>query len=77
MDEVGGSLDKARESYLNAYSRLYSGRGNLIKQASEFKKLGVAVKTELPRHLLEKGELELTHQPETTESPVVDDTDEG
>jgi DNA recombination protein RmuC len=77
MDEVGSSLDKARESYLNAYSRLYSGRGNLIKQASEFKKLGVAVKTELPRHLLEKGELELTHQPETTESPVVDDTDEG
>jgi DNA recombination protein RmuC len=77
MDEVGSSLEKARESYLSAYSRLYSGRGNLIKQASEFKKLGVAVKNELPRHLLEKGELELAHQPDAPGIPGVDDTDEG
>jgi DNA recombination protein RmuC len=76
MDEVGGALDKARESYLNAYSRLYSGRGNLIKQASEFKKLGVAVKAELPRHLLEKGELELSHQPELPESLPADQPDD-
>jgi DNA recombination protein RmuC len=72
MDEVGGALEKARESYLSAYSRLYSGRGNLIKQASEFKKLGVAVKAELPRHLLEKGELELSHQPEAPEGVAAD-----
>jgi DNA recombination protein RmuC len=77
MDEVGGALEKARESYLSAYSRLYSGRGNLIKQASEFKKLGVAVKAELPRHLLEKGELELSHQPEAPDGPVIDESDAG
>ena len=63
MEEVGGALDRARESYQNAYSRLYSGRGNLIKQAGEFKKLGVAVKAELPHHLQQKGELELDHLP--------------
>jgi DNA recombination protein RmuC len=77
MDEVGSALDKARESYLNAYSRLYSGRGNLIKQASEFKKLGVAVKAELPRRLLEKGELELSHQPEAVDIARSDDNDAG
>lgn len=61
MDDVGSALDKARESYQTAYSRLYSGRGNLIKQAGEFKKLGVSIKAELPRHIKEKGELELSH----------------
>ncbi len=61
MDDVGTALDKARDSYQIAYSRLYSGRGNVIKQAGEFKKLGVAVKNELPKHLQEKGELELEH----------------
>lgn len=63
MDDVGSALDKARDSYQTAYSRLYSGRGNVIKQAGEFKKLGVSVKAELPKHLQEKGELELEHQP--------------
>jgi DNA recombination protein RmuC len=65
MEEVGSALEKARESYQTAYSRLYSGRGNVIKQAGEFKKLGVAVKAELPKHLQEKGELELGHQHES------------
>lgn len=68
MDDVGGALDKARESYQTAYSRLYSGRGNLIKQAGEFKKLGVSVKAELPRHIKEKGELELAEHPTEEDS---------
>ncbi|MDH5784194.1 MAG: DNA recombination protein RmuC [Chromatiales bacterium] len=62
MDDVGSALDKAKESYRNAYARLYSGRGNLIKQAEEFRKLGVAVKSELPKEIRERGELELEHQ---------------
>lgn len=63
MDDVGSALDKAKESYHTAYNRLVDGKGNLIKQAGEFKKLGVAVKTELPKRLQEKGELELEHDP--------------
>ena len=59
MQGVGKTLDKAKESYDKAFSQLYSGKGNLIKQASEFKELGVAVQKELPQELTEKADLEL------------------
>jgi len=59
MQGVGKQLDKARESYDKAFGQLYSGKGNLIKQAAEFKDLGVAVKTEMAADLLEKANLEL------------------
>ena len=59
MDGVGKQLDKAKETYDKAFSQLYSGKGNLIKQANEFKELGVAVQKELPAELREKAELEL------------------
>lgn len=62
MEKVGRSLDSARDSYDRAYGQLYSGRGNLIKQANEFKKLGVAVKAELPENMVERAELELEHE---------------
>ena len=61
METLGKSLDKAKDSYERAYGQLYSGRGNLIKQANEFKKLGVSVKTEISQGLVEKAELELNH----------------
>lgn len=59
MQGVGKQLEKARESYDKAFAQLYSGKGNLIKQASEFKELGVAVKTEIAADLVEKAQLEL------------------
>ncbi|TFH85569.1 DNA recombination protein RmuC [Billgrantia azerbaijanica] len=59
LQEVGRKLDGARESYDEAMSRLVSGRGNLIKQAAEFRELGVAVRKELPGELVERAELEL------------------
>jgi DNA recombination protein RmuC len=60
MQGVGRQLDKARESYDKALGQLYSGKGNLIKQAAEFKELGVAVKQELDQQLVEKARLELS-----------------
>ncbi|MFY8274876.1 DNA recombination protein RmuC [Pseudoalteromonas sp. SSDWG2] len=59
MEGVGKQLDKARETYDKAFAQLYSGKGNLIKQANDFKELGVAVQKELPESLTEKAELEL------------------
>jgi len=59
MQGVGKQLDKARESYDKALGQLVTGKGNLIKQAAEFKELGVAVKTELDPDLVERAKLEL------------------
>ncbi|MFC3032574.1 DNA recombination protein RmuC [Pseudoalteromonas fenneropenaei] len=59
MEGVGKQLDKAKESYDKAFSQLYAGKANLIKQASEFKELGVSVNKELPAESLEKAQLEL------------------
>ncbi|MBV2129824.1 DNA recombination protein RmuC [Arsukibacterium indicum] len=59
MQGVGKQLDKARESYDKALGQLVAGKGNLIKQAAEFKDLGVAVKSELDQELVERARLEL------------------
>ena len=59
MQDVGRKLDSARTSYDKALGQLYSGKGNLIKQAAEFKELGVSVQKELPAELVEKASLEL------------------
>jgi len=67
MDGLGRSLDSAQKAYQKAYGQLYSGKGNLIKQASEFKELGVAVKNELPPELLDKADLELELDPSERE----------
>ena len=59
MVDVEKKLDSARGSYDKAMGQLLNGRGNLIKQASEFSELGVAVKKELPEQYLERSRLEL------------------
>ncbi|TDB05730.1 DNA recombination protein RmuC [Halomonas marinisediminis] len=59
MQDVGRKLDGARESYDKALGQLVNGRGNLVKQANEFRELGVAVKKELPAEVLERARLEV------------------
>lgn len=47
MDAVGSSLDKAQDTYRKARDQLVSGKANLVKQVSDFRQLGVAVKGEI------------------------------
>ena len=61
MDGIGSSLDRAQDAYRKACDQLVSGRGNLIKQASDFQQLGVAVKTEIAEQWQDRARLELTH----------------
>ena len=63
MKGVGTQLDRAREGYDKAFGQLYTGKGNLIKQAAEFKELGVSVQKELPPDLVERANLELGEEP--------------
>ncbi len=48
MEALGRQLERARESFGAAMGQLHSGKGNLISQAREFERLGVAVQTPLP-----------------------------
>ncbi len=76
MEDLGRKLDGARTSYAKAFGQLYQGRGNLIKQAKDFERLGVAVKGVLPQYLVDKAELELELLPPTAaELPEDDDAD--
>lgn len=42
LEKIGKNMDTLRNSYEGAMNKLSSGRGNLIKQAEEFKALGVS-----------------------------------
>ncbi|MGL6335876.1 DNA recombination protein RmuC [Aeromonas jandaei] len=53
MQQMGGSLHKAQESYDKAMGRLVNGRGNLIAQVERFRELGVEVTKSLPEPLVE------------------------
>lgn len=59
MEGLGKQLRGAQDSYDKAMGQLVDGKGNLINQAKDFEKLGVAVKAQLPEHLVEKASLEL------------------
>ena len=41
LEQIGKRLDQAQSSYHDAFSKLKSGKGNLIKAAEKVKELGV------------------------------------
>jgi DNA recombination protein RmuC len=55
MQSLGGSLQRANESYDKAMGRLASGRGNLLMQAERLRELGVEVPKPLPEALVEQA----------------------
>ncbi|MGQ7817260.1 DNA recombination protein RmuC [Metapseudomonas furukawaii] len=70
MDGVGKSLEKAQDAYKKACDQLVHGKGNLVKQVSDFRQLGVAVKGEITEEWVDRADLELNlleHEPEPEE----------
>lgn len=59
MDAIGHSLDKAQDAYKKACDQLVNGKANLVKQVSDFRQLGVAVKGELNEVWVDRADLEL------------------
>jgi DNA recombination protein RmuC len=59
MDRIGKSLESASSAYQTACGQLVNGPGNLVKQVSEFKELGVSVKGELGDQWADRAGLEL------------------
>ncbi|MFO7529680.1 MAG: DNA recombination protein RmuC [Marinobacter sp.] len=59
MERLGSQLQTAQGTYDSAMNTLTRGRGNLISQANRFVELGVRVKKELPRGILEQAEVDV------------------
>ena len=59
MKEIGNQISKAQTTYQKAMGQLMDGNANLIKQAAEFRDLGVSVTRDLPSEFVEKANLEL------------------
>lgn len=57
MQAIGHSLGKTHESYERAMGRLCNGRGNLIAQAEQLRKLGVEVNKPLPDAVVARADL--------------------
>ncbi len=56
LDKIGSSLDSAGKAYQAAHNKLITGKGNLVSQAEQLKKMGVTTKKSLPSEYLEDGE---------------------
>ena len=62
MEKVGSQLGTVQGTYDKAWNKLKEGRGNLISQAHKFKDLGVRVKKELPKQIMDTVELEFSEE---------------
>lgn len=58
MEKLGAQLHTAQGSYDAAMNTLTRGRGNLVSQANRFVELGVRVKKELPKAILDQAEVD-------------------
>mgnify|MGYP003633384867 FL=1 len=52
MDKVGKSIESSQKSYESAMNKLSSGKGNLVRQVEQFRKLGVQTNKKLDSQLL-------------------------
>jgi DNA recombination protein RmuC len=66
LKTLGTRLEQARDSYSNAYAKLYTGKGNVIRRAEMLKELGVKPSKALPPELVESA-IEVSALPATTE----------
>ena len=58
IEALGKNIDKSKDIYEQILSKLSRGRGNLVNQVSKLQSLGVFVKKELPRNLLDGSEID-------------------
>jgi len=55
LELVGDHLDKAKNAYARSFDQLSTGDGNLVKQATELKNLGIKNKKKLNKNLEERA----------------------
>ena len=60
LEQVGARLEKAKEAYGAAYSKLVAGKGSAVRQAEMLKELGVKPSKSLPANVAQLLDLEAT-----------------
>jgi DNA recombination protein RmuC len=54
MEKIGKNVDALTNSYESAMSKLFRGKGNLVRQAESFKELGVTPTKSIDNQWLEQ-----------------------
>jgi DNA recombination protein RmuC len=73
---VGMRLTQAKDSYDEAYGKLSTGRGNLVRQAEQLKGMGVKAKKALPAELT-AGALEFGEEPALEAPDLITSREDG
>ena len=55
MDSLGKQLGTAERTYNSVYSKLATGKSNLVRQVEKFRELGAQVKKPMPAKLIDKA----------------------
>ncbi|RRJ85465.1 DNA recombination protein RmuC [Aestuariirhabdus litorea] len=69
MEKLGKQIDTSQKTWHEAWNSLREGRGNLVRQSQRFLELGVRVKKELPKSLLESADGDAGDQVSQIEAP--------
>jgi DNA recombination protein RmuC len=56
MEKVGKAIEMSQKNYEGAMNKLSSGKGNLVRQVEQFRKLGVQTNKRLDSQLLEQAD---------------------
>ena len=58
MDKVGKSIEATQKNFEGAMNKLSSGKGNLVRQVEQFRKLGVQTNKTLDKQLLQNADMD-------------------
>ncbi|NCU04818.1 MAG: DNA recombination protein RmuC, partial [Chitinophagaceae bacterium] len=68
FERVGAQIDKAQDTWKDAYKQLYTGKGNLVSQAEQMRKMQIKASKQLPVALTDHAALqESTEETELTD----------
>lgn len=56
LEKLGNQLNTVNKTYDAVMNKLTTGRGNLIRQASDFEELGVKIKKKLPKSMTQQSD---------------------
>lgn len=76
MERLGSQLHTAQGTYDSAMNNLTRGRGNLVSQANRFVELGVRVKKELPKAIMDQAEVDHGEESDIADDNDLSDTEE-